>query len=420
VGVVAPAITLFRNIGLTDVDTGGQTSTVGEPSLAASRRECLYSGNWYATKSLDAGDTWSFVDPFNLLPSAAGGFCCDQVVLYEPSRDLFVWLLQYIRDANGTNVLRVAVKQAGTLGDDLWHWWDFSPGATDPSWASEWFDYPDLELSDNFLYLSSNAFQGEHWTRSVVFRFPLDQLADETATLTYQQWSSRDNFSLRCLRGATSVMYFVSHNSTSQVRVFTWPEADDSPTFREVDVSTWNAGDYSAPGPDGTNWLQRCDPRITGAWVAGGKIGLAWSANSRGSRTFPYVRVVEIDEQTMQSVEDRDIWGPNNAYAYPTACPNDRGEIGITLFRGGNQLHPGHLVGFWDDSTSGWKLQVTADGTNGPTDNKWGDYLTCRRHAPDGMTWIASGYTLQGGGARTNIEPRVVLFGRAGDQPTES
>jgi hypothetical protein len=154
--------------------------------------------------------------------------------------------------------------------------------------------------------------------------------------------------------------------------------------------------------------------------VAGGKIGLAWSANSRGSRPFPYVRVVEIDEQTMQSSEDRDIWSTNNAYAYPTACPNDRGEVGITLFRGGSQLHPGHLVGFWDDSTSGWRLQITADGTNGPADNKWGDYLTCRRHAPDGLTWIASGYTLQGGGARTNIEPRVVLFGRAGDQPTES
>ena len=58
-GVVAPTITLFRNVGLTDVDTGGQTSTVGEPSLAASRRELFYSGNWYATKSLDAGASWT-------------------------------------------------------------------------------------------------------------------------------------------------------------------------------------------------------------------------------------------------------------------------------------------------------------------------------------------------------------------------
>lgn len=404
-----PPIALLKNIALADTDTGGQTSSVGEPSIANHDNEIFVSGNWYATKSLDAGSSWTFVNPYTLLPPPGPEFCCDQVVLYDPSRNLLFWLLQYVRDPNGTNVLRLAVKKGGTLGDDSWYWWDFSPKKTNPAWSAEWFDYPDLELSDNFLYMTTNSFQGEQWRRSVVFRFPLDALAGR-GTLNYRHWSTTQDFSLRCVRGAKEVMYFASHNSVSQLRVFSWRESANGPSVRDVNVAAWNAGAYVAQGPDGTNWLQRCDPRITGAWIANGKIGLAWSANRRGTRPYPHVRVVEIDEQTMQDGVNRDIWSPNYAYAYPSGCPNDQGEIGITLFRGGNTINPGHLVGVWNEATQSWQLLATASGTNGPTDNKWGDYLTCRRYAPDGVSWIATGYTLKGGGQRTNIEPRVVVF----------
>jgi hypothetical protein len=403
---VAP-VTLLKNIALTDADTGGQTSTVGEPSAACNGDEIFLTGNWYATKSLDGGTSWTFVDPYTLLPSPGADFCCDQTVTYDPSRGLFLWLLQYVRDASGTNVLRLAVKRGGTLADDSWHWWDFSPKTTDAAWSSEWFDYPDLELSDNFLYLTTNSFEDEDWRRAVVFRFSLDELA-ASGELTYRHWSTTENFSLRCVSGATDTMHFASHNSLSQVRVFSWPEGDDGPSFRDVDVSAWSAGSYVASGPDGTNWLQRCDSRITGAWVADANIGLAWTANRRGPRPYPYVRVVEIGAE----VVDRDIWSADYAYAYPGLAPNLQGELGVTLFRGGNAVSPSHLVGVWDDAGEGWQLQVTASGTNGPADDKWGDYLACRRALPDASSWLATGYTLEGGGERTDAVPRVVVFRR--------
>jgi hypothetical protein len=403
---VAP-VALIKNIALTDADTGGQTSTVGEPSAAGGGDEIFASGNWYATKSVDGGSSWTFVNPYTLLPSPGADFCCDQSVSYDPSRNLFLWLLQYVRDAGGTNVLRLAVKKGGTLADDSWHWWDFSPKTTDAAWAAEWFDYPDLELSDNFLYLTTNSFEDEDWRRSVVFRFSLDELA-ASGELTYRHWSTTENFSLRCVSGAAGAMHFGSHNSLSQVRVFSWPEADDAPSFRDVDISPWSAGPYAALGPDGTNWLQRCDSRITGAWVADERIGFAWTANRRGPRPYPYIRVVEIGEE----VVDRDIWSPDYAYAYPSAAPNGQGEIGITLFRGGNAVNPGHLVGVWDAAGESWELQVTASGTNGPVDNKWGDYLACRRALPDASSWLATGYTLEGGGTRTDAVPRIVVFRR--------
>jgi hypothetical protein len=415
------SIVLFKNIALSAGDTGAQTSSVGEPSVANNGREIFVSGNWYATKSLDAAASWSFIDLRNLLPPAAAEFCCDQVVLYDPSRNLLFWLLQYARDPSGTNVLRLAVKEGGTLGTDAWFWWDFSPAGTNASWAGEWFDYPDLELSDNFLYITSNVYAGDKWRRSIVLRLPLDALAAR-GQLSYEYFSTTLNGSLRCVRGATTTMYFASNSSSSrtQIRVFRWLESENRPMSGEVNVAGWNEGPYEATGPDGTNWLQRCDGRITGAWIANERIGVAWSVNTRGTRPYPYVRAVEIEEGTMQVVADRDIWNPNYAYAYPNGCPNDRGEIGITLFRGGNQINPGHVVGIWNEATNRWELRATKGGTDGPADNKWGDYLTCRRYAPEGRAWIASGYTLQGGGARANIEPRVVVFGREGDRPTDS
>jgi hypothetical protein len=403
-------ITLEKNIALTDVDTGGQTSSVGEPTVASNGPEIFFAGNWYATKSVDDGATWSFVDPFRLLPEAGSEFCCDAIILYEPTHNLLFWLLQYSEDQHGENVLRLAVKAGGTLGDDSWYWWDFKPSQTNAQWAGQWFDYPDLELGDNFLYMTTNVFKGEKWTRSVVFRLPLPILANR-GQLKYRYWSSAELFSLRCVRGARSTMYFASHAGNNHVKIYSWPEAENAPTAHDVTVSAWNAGSFSAPGPDGTNWLARCDPRITGAWLSKGKIGLAWNANRRGAaRPFPYVRIVEVDANGFHVVADRDIWSPNYAYAYPNGAPNAAGRVGITLFRGGNQIHPSHVVGVFDDAANRWVLRATKNGTHGPVDNKWGDYITCRRNAPNGQSWIASGYTLQGGGTRDDIQPRFVRF----------
>jgi hypothetical protein len=407
---------LFRNIGLTDANTGGQTSTVGEPSIANNGREIYITGNWYASRSLDNGNSWSMVSPYNALPPVNDGFCCDQVVHYDRSRDLLLWLLQYV-EKNGTNTLRLAVKHGDTLGNDAWQWWDFRPETTNPAWTQQWFDYPDVELSNNYLYISSNVFRADNnqWTRSVVLRLPLDTLA-ASGSLSYRYWTTTDNFALRCTRGARDRMYFASHNSNSQLRVFTWRESDDQATFRDVNVSAWSGDDYDTAGPDGANWLARVDPRITGAWVANGVIGLAWTAARRTGRPFPYVRVVLVDEGAMTVTANADIWNANYAYAYPDTCPNDRSHVGITLFRGGGSIHPGHVVGIRDDYTAGWQLTAAADGTHGPVDAKWGDYLACRRHTPDGLTWLATGFTLQGGGTRDNVVPRVVHFGRRRDE----
>jgi hypothetical protein len=82
------SVRLIQNVGLTDAATGTQTSTINEPTTATSGNNVYMTGNWFASRSTNAAAGWTLVDPFTALPSAAGGFCCDQIILYEPERGM--------------------------------------------------------------------------------------------------------------------------------------------------------------------------------------------------------------------------------------------------------------------------------------------------------------------------------------------
>ena len=407
------ALQILQNVALDHVATDGRTSTVCEPSVADVGRQLLVTGNWFASQSNDGGRTWRPIDPAAYFPAAAGGFCCDQTVLHDPTRQLTFWLLQYATAQDG-NVLRLALKQGETLDDDDWHWWDLVPADVNPAWAGEWFDYNHAALSDRFLHVVTNAYTtvGDRWTRSVVFRLPLVDLAHEGGLTTdYFQVDSQDGSSPRCTQGAAGTMYFAGHVSNRTLRVFRWPGDAGAASFVDVDVHPWQGTrGYYAPGPDGVNWLGRCDPRITGGWVADGVVGFMWTVDRAPGRPHPHVRVVRLDEATLRVIDEPDIWSPDVAYAYPEACPNTEGDVAITLFRGGGIMYPSHAVGIWDRASGSWTLQGTRNGTSGPADGKWGDYVTCRRAAPNGREWVAVGFTLQGGGTRRHIKPQVVRF----------
>jgi hypothetical protein len=399
-------VRLIQNFGLGDPATSQLTSTINEPSAAASGNNIFVTGNWFASRSTNGGTNFALVDPFTTLPSAAGGFCCDQIVLYDPGRDIWIWILQYI-SSGGNNVFRVAISRGSSFGS--WYWWDFSPRNLNSTWTDMWFDYPDAAISSNHLFITFNAFNAAgNWLRAFVFKLPLDNLKNATS-LGYQWWSTTANGSLRLTQGATSTMYFASHNGGTTLRVYSWPDGSGTIASFDVSVSAYSAGPYSAPGPGGVEWLARADSRITGAWLTGTRAGFMWTAAAGFGRTLPYVRVAVVDTFTRSLIEQPDIWNSSLAYAYPAACPNAQGVVGVSLFIGGGTMHPSHVVGFRDGNT--WRLAITRSSTHGPNGGAWGDYLTCKRHQPQSSEWVASGYTLQGGTDRRNVEPQYVRFG---------
>jgi hypothetical protein len=396
-------ITVLQNTAMNA--TGGRTSTVGEPSLSNAGNNIFFTGNWYAAQSSDHGASWSNVDPFTIFPPIDGGFCCDQTSIYIPQVNLTVWLLQYVKSST-SNVMRIAVQSpAGT-----WRFWNIRPTNINSTFTNQWFDYNSAAISDNFLYITNNMFTAttNTWTRAVVMRIPFTSLQG-TGPLAFQSFTTTQNGSLRCTLGATKVMYFGSQNSSSQIRLFTWPESSASVTTQNVNVASWNNSQpYAAKCPDGNDWLSRTDGRITAAWTGAGEIGFAWTSNKSGTRPFPYVRVVRINEATKAVIAQPDLWNSAFAYAYPDVCPNTDGVPAISVFMGGGTKFPSHVIGILD--AGAWKLQIARSGTNGPSDGKWGDYVTCRRHSTDNTSWIAAGYTLQGGPNRSNIVPQFVHF----------
>lgn len=401
---------VHRVLDLPVTATNGSTSNVGEPSVAATGDKLLVTGNWYAASSLDGGRTWRHLDPGSYLsPQPPTDFCCDQAAIYDPSRKLVVQVLQYKRDASG-NTLRLAVNRGATLADADWRWWDLTPSMVDPVWSNAFFDYNHLAISDNCLYLGSNLvdLSTNVFRRSVVLRFPLDDLATRDA-LPFEFLESTDNGVLRCAAGARDVMYVVGQvGNLRQLRVFSWPETGVA-VPRDVPVSPWAGGKFVSLGPDQRNWLGRCDDRITGAWVADGQIGVLWTSNSLGpKRPHPFVRAALIDGTTMTVSAEPDIWSGSYSYAYPDAYPNEVGMVGVTLLRGGRRHHPGHLVDVLEESGERWKLRLVASSTHDPADEKWGDYLSCRRADPDGRRWIAAGFTLRGGGEPDFVQQHLV------------
>lgn len=392
---------------LDDVATSQQTGTVGETSIASSGARILMTGNWYATRSTDGGRSWTFVDPFTEFPPAAGGLCCDQVVHYSQSHRVWIWVLQYVQ-ASRTNIFRVAASRTGAPG--TWTWWDVAPGDVDPAWSELWFDYPDIAQSAEHLFVSFNVFDRfDRWQRAAVFRFPLEELAAR-GELTRRHWSTTGVGSLRFVQGADDVMWFAAHGPANEsLSLHAWPDTDDTAEGWEIAIQPWNDLGYTTAGSGGVGWLGRVDGRITGGWRSRDRLGFAWTAAPEPGRPHPFIRVVRIDEGTLDVIDQPDLWSVNGAYAYAAVAPNRRGDVGMTAFFGGPTA-PAHVVADLDEDDGVWRARASVTSTHMPLQSKWGDYLTIRRDPSRRTYWMAAGYTLQDGRDRRNVEPLVVTF----------
>ena len=220
------ALTLVQNVALNDAASGQATATVCEPTAAANERQAFMTGNWFASSSADGGASWAFVNPFTRFPASAGGFCCDQVVLYNARHHIWIWLLQYSSGSNGENLFRLAISREAQFGN--WYYWDFTPRGVNSTWTGNWFDYPDMAYTDANLFVTFNMFKGNAWQRAVVFRFPLATLASG-GTLGYRSWPTTGNGSIRLCRGPGATMFRRHTQRAARAwRGCAWNLADDA------------------------------------------------------------------------------------------------------------------------------------------------------------------------------------------------
>jgi hypothetical protein len=387
------------------------------------------TGNWYAAFSSDGGESFQFVNPDTAFPSTATHrVCCDQVAIYSPEHDLMIWFLQYTQDGH-SNIVRLAVCQGDDIPEQNWRYFDFSPESIG-GWEDEWFDFPDMALNAEHLFITTNSFatqgtadvEDDEFARAVALRLPLEALA-EYETVTPDFFQSEEAFSLRPTQGANQgTMYFGSHdfaNFGGKIVVYSWSEEDDSVGTISVDVAPWSNASRFSECPDGNRWLDRCDFRMTAAWAEGTRAGFAWTAAQDNTFEHPHVRVAVVDVPAGKVVAEPHLWNAEFAYAYPAAALGSDGAVGFSVcFGGGGEKgrNVSHAVGVLrgtDDGEYNWNLTSTHTGTNGPVGGRWGDYLALRPHG-GGIGWVASGFTLDGGSLAQSVLPRYVHF-RASD-----
>lgn len=409
-------LVLSVNSELTGPAAQQLASSVGEPSVAAKDNIVMYTGNWYAARSVDGGQTFQYIDPFTAFPDPPNlGMCCDQVVNYIPSIDTFVWLLQYgpRNPPNVDNLQRLAFAKTADVAAGRWRLFDITTQNLDL--AGFFLDFPDLAVGSNFLYITSNVFNDQGQSNgAVLVRLAIADI--DSGNIKVDRYLSPNFDSLRVAQNCGTKAFFAAHADTSTLRVFTWDEAQAAPASTDVGVARWIGGmGYQSRTPDGQRWLDRIDPRITGAALAGNELWFAWSVDQNSNhRPQPFVQIARIDAANLTLLENINVFDPDSAIAYGALSSNSDSEVGISYMIGGGARFPSHMVGILTPTR---KDVVTAVGQRSPLDSQWGDYLTVRPLFPLAKKlFAATGYTMQGSGDGSNRDatPRYVVFGRSG------
>lgn len=416
-------------------------STTDETSGAMRGPVRFMTGNWYAAFSNNSGSSWNYVNPFTSFSGQTtdGGFCCDQSAIYDPSRDMNLWLLQYQKSSatsSGRNRLRLAVYRNASAGIKYSGWITYGlfPSQYGGTSSGEWFDYPHMALSNNYLYITVNVFSTtvnpstgrEDFRRSVIIRISLASLASGSA-LSNSYYTGSSTFTP--VQGAGAVMYWANHASNTSMNIYRWPESGNATVVSRT-VPAWNRttkGQSSCPTGDGQDWCVKSDDRVLAgvrtynAGLSQYEIWFFWNVRHGSGFPWPYLNAARFRQSDLAYLSRPLLWSETSPFQWGAAAVNSRGNTGLAVFQGlGTGLYPS-LVLCIDDAFNAlpapWECRSARSGTNGPFDNGWGDYLAVRPSYPRALGWMATGWTLRGGKTREFIEPRMVVFGRSGDSP---
>lgn len=395
-----------------------------DPSVAGadSTGFAMFSVNTFVAVSNDFGKTFTNVgltgitDPAipgrtDFFPQDDGGLCCDQVLIFIPGRNIYVWLLQYWSPSivlngvttTGQNRLRIAWATPQAASADFlhaWTWVDLTAATLGLTTPTDWMDYPDLAFSNNFLYVGvdhgfvnsknqQKVFTGRH----IFARLSLDDMVDTSKSSVGGQFMEPARSGVwqnHIVHSSPDSMFWTALPDTSTLVVFSWPDSSNSAASHDIRVSMWCNTDYSAVAPDNISWNAApanalgaartdpfilCPPQGCGdtptrflyfAWSAGRNDlacrlgGLFGGGGLLPDRPFPYVRVEKVDLDRFALVSELDIWNPDFAFATPGLVSrpgSGRDEVAISLAVGGGGNFGDNAVGFLGD----FVVYVTTD-----------------------------------------------------------
>ena len=436
-GPLAPGdAQIYRNVTFGSGFPSGTRSNIMESSVAETGKNVFYTGNWFAARSTNGGQGWTYINP----AATMSEFCCDQVTLHDESRNMLLWYRQGSRNSNGANRFRLSVS---TDGGGSFCAYDVYPTNTNSGWTNQWWDYPHLQLGADYLYITTNMFDNSsspQWTRTVMLRFPLDNLR-ACSSFSYNYLATTSWFTWVPVQGADHVMYFASNWPTSapynRISVWRWYEDQTSTTSTVYTAPSWSrtGRNQAVCGSTNANWAARTDDRLlTGArymlhnsnYKEPGRMVLGWWWNVKQGSGFgqPYINGFTIYENNLTPLSGAQgrpyLWNPSTCFLYPSAAANKRGDLALVFDAStGSNMNPSVAYAIADDFTAvppGFTYYIAQTSNARPSDNVWGDYNTVRAFLPTQDTWVGAGHTIQSGSNCSYCAlPVLFNFGRARD-----
>jgi hypothetical protein len=404
--------------------SGDAAAACAEPSGAVTGGGVVFfSANWTAGYSTDGGHTFTLLNPTTIFPADAVGFCCDQIVQYVPSIDRFIWVLQGA-NFSGYHLAMASPATIVSSGGTAWTYWTLTPQLFgQPSGTG--FDYPDLSVGNNSLYMSwdagipcpSGCTQGFQVARislagiqaggtiTIEFTHP----GDGPSGVTWGDHLTQDT---------GDEIFWAGHDGNNQLRVFSLAEGSNTYFWRDVAISSWANNTLTSTTPDGRDWLAKNNNfpgnGVIGATRSGNQLWFAWSAGTDSNFQQAHVEMVTLDRaNNFNPTQQVQIWNNSYAFSYPALATNAcTGEVGLSFEYGGNGNYENHVVGFWGDF-----IAYITTGSDVGTD-RFGDFVTIRQ-APatqpnPGNLFAAFGFGVNQvpGGRGNNTDVHYVEFGR--------
>ena len=341
-GTVPPDALFFRN----------------EPVARKSRKHSFLCGNILRSNSSDGGRTWSYIDLLTQMPIT----CCDSDLAYDDRNRVFLWSMMNLPYSGSSPELgEINNITLGVSADTaLWRLYDISAETLNASWTNNVLDYPQLFMTEKYVYISANRFtnwsstdpRGNIFEGPVMMRIEKDLLNAGASRIPLEfMYSSPPAEVFTGVQGSDDIFHWATHltNTTnSTMRLYVWQ--DNSSSIRSINriIDNYNAfNEFYCGSPDNFNWCQTSDHRITGGWRMGDTIGFLWNVPAGGDFPYTYVDAAIFNSSDMTYLARPSLWSEDHAWAYAFASP-DKDKLGIVAaFGGGNtsRLYPGSAVG---------------------------------------------------------------------------
>jgi len=322
-------------------------------------------------------------------------FLFDPKVLYDPVEDKFIMV---VLDGNTPQTSQVVVGFSVSENPlDGWYFYTFSGDYLD----GNWFDFPNIAISANDLFISGNLFtSNSNFDQSVLLQIKKEEgfVGDDVDWEYFNNVADGSGFSAFTLVPVSygydgeygPGIYMVSNDFAGNQ--FSLYEVTDSVNADQViDVYSINTGFYDPPGNAlqlGSNSvLSTGGNRIRNAYYANGQVHFVFSLDVSGG--YSGVRYNRVDVATLSNT-----WANFNTtqfdLSYPSVAPYSLDETSnesmIVFLQSGSTIYPQIRAVNVDESMTfsesvlikaGETPILTAAGGN----QRWGDYSGgCRRH----------------------------------------